>query len=417
MPFQDLPRLNLLGQDIRLGLFFLIPLSIHFLISLKKIDIELIKSQKILFAFLLGTLVFSIVQTLLVDLNGRSIGFLIWLICNVFFFIYVYLFKKFKWVGFSIALGQLFNSVYIVLQNYYYESIWVPPAFMGINFAGQVRSYGLMGEPSYVPILLIPAIAFFYRDKSLNLNDWQKRLILLVMTVALCFTYSRLSFLCLFVWLFVEIILNWKKAIKLLGPGLAIALFISGFQNPKFFGLKIKTTASKNRTLDKSIQNRTNHEYKKDRAVVTTGSINSRIESSKRGLKFLTLKPMGVGLGNSKKELIKYYEPIVKKERKRRNQNGLPGLPFSKRNIQGLYNIFLEVAVEIGVIGFLLFLGFTSSLIWEVFKTKDMMSLGMILSMLLAMQFAQNINMPAMWVIFTFCAGVIVKAERNINES
>ena len=138
---------------------------------------------------------------------------------------------------------------------------------------------------------------------------------------------------------------------------------------------------------------------------ILAGSTKQRLLSIERGWTLLKERPFGVGLGNSHRELKKrfveytYWRNFPKNER-------------WKARIDGLHNLFLEVAVETGIVGLLAFLMFLFFMAKDLFLFKFYNELAMFLGMLLTMQFAQNVNMPTMWIILSHC---LVQIQKKVS--
>lgn len=398
MPFQGIPKVNLGGIEVRPGVFFALPIWGHILFNFKKFS----KSIRSLFSLssTRSILIFSIltfVITFINQIDTRSIGFLFWLVLSVSLHFYAGIIKN-DWIIKGLLFGQIFNLFYIPLMFFKGEEI--------ITYAGKIRAYGLMGEPSYLAIALVPLLIFVnqLKDKKLLLG------LKLLIYFGLLFSFSRTALIGVLFVLIVELILYRKNYFLFsLSPFILILIFSLTY-NPHFYGIRLEPVKlnEKNEKI-KVVQKKKIpphlRGYEEGTPPILAGSTKQRLLSLERGLILFKERPFGVGLGNSHRELKKrfveytYWRNFPKNER-------------WKARIDGLHNLFLEVAVETGVFGLLAFLMFLFFMAKDLFLFKLYNELAMFLGMLLTMQFAQNVNMPTMWIILSHC---LVQIQKKVS--
>lgn len=400
LPFQGIPKINIFGMNVRFGILFILPVILMVLFNLKELKSQFFKIDRGLILSLASFFIFSAIVTLINPIDSRSLGFIIWLGVSIFIFLMGGLLSG-RAIIHGALYGQGFNILYIVLQFFFHEAIWVPDSFYKLTFMGKLRAYGLMGEPSYLAIMLIPCLVY-----SNSLENIKKRYAFNILFVfGLMFSYSRIALLALLILLLIELIRNLKESIKFLIPIIVVFTSLSIVYNPQYYGIKSFQSVSdekfEKRKISKVLKG-----YEKGVHPLRAGSTNQRLLSLKRGVEFLSKNLIGVGLGNSHRELRKYFSAKLEK------------VDFSRRDrwkkeVEGVHNIFLEVAIEAGIVGLLLFLGFLFQIGVRLRKLKLNTEMIMFLGMLFCMQFAQNINMPAMWIILTYCLYRIQESQEN----
>ena len=401
MPFQDLPRLEWGGMSIRFAIFGIVPIAGYFFYQLATRELAWKKVADKKSLCLLLTFIIGLILLFSNGIDPRPVGFLVWFAFSIIFFLSV-IHIDYRGALWGLLGGQIFNSSYILLQNYLYPWIWVPERYFSYFSTGQFRNYGLVGEPSYVAISLIPALVYFHE------TEIKKRgLLCSVLIVSLFLCFSGIGLISLGVFSLFALFKNWKKFMKLTLPALSVGFFLAFLQNPSYYGVSAKVIPilSCLRSLDaRTVQvsscfEHSSHVEKKavHRRHGVLGSTNERLTALKRGTHFFIEHPWGVGLGNSKKALIARYYP--------------EGVPAGK-HAEGVHNIFQEVAIELGIWGLVTFSLFLFFILWPMWLAGAWTPLMMCVGMLVPMQFAQNINMPGMWITLAVAVGLF-NAQRS----
>jgi len=398
-PMQDLPRIPIGSFYLRIGyigLLFIIP--ILFLNYKKYWDI--VKAEPLF--LLCGLIVLYNIFLLIHHADLRAIGFLVWLIFNCIFLLIS------SQISFNIFFklilySQIINSLYIILSNYFHSHMILPANYDYYNFLGHVRSYAFLGEPSYVSLLFFPTIIL-----SNYYLSFKKRIFTnLLLISAFSFTYSRTSLLCLSI---LPILLLFPKAsranyIKAFIIPLLASIIISAIDNPIFWGYENRTQVIIAQETPSLIQtmhtNPTLPSPTQFSETLNSGSTSTRIAAFQKGWAIVKNNFLfGVGLGNSKSYISK-QNPNIK----------------NKLHKTGVHNLFLEIIVEQGIIGLVLFL----LLLGRVFQLHlkhgwKPTATALLFLIFVPMQLCQNINMPAMW-IFLALAYAEVSQRRKMPET
>ena len=388
MPLHGFPRLEAWGMSIRFAIFSMIPISMIFFYKLVMGEIpwKNIVDKKI--SFLLATFCIGVVLCLLNDATVRSLGFSVWLALSIVYFLSV-IHIDYRGALWGFLGGQFFNSSYILLQNYLYPWIWVPENY-GTHRAGQLRNFGFSGEPSYVAIVLIPALVYVHE----KMEGWKRAALCILFIASLTLCFSGIGLISLGGFAILVLLKNRKEFVRFTLPLLLAGFLISAFQHPRFYeipsdGVSFLAERRKVGTAKKEVEKISLE--KLSSSVVQRMSHKPRLEAWVKGLHFFKDYPWGVGPGNSKRAIIKRYYPEGASENK---------------HIDGVHNIFLEVAIEFGIWGLATFSLFLFFLLKSFFVAREWTPLMMCLGMLVPMQFAQNINMPGMWVTLAVAAGI-----------
>ena len=91
--------------------------------------------------------------------------------------------------------------------------------------------------------------------------------------------------------------------------------------------------------------------------------------------------------------------------------NGVP----ENVKAEGVHNIFLEIAIEFGIWGLVTFSLFLFFLLKSFLAAREWTLLMMCMGMLVPMQFAQNINMPGMWIVLAVAVGVFGGRRKHFS--
>ena len=391
----DLPRIPLLGFDVRIGILFF-PLILCGLFCVKKNNFfESLKQNYLIWITAFALLTYCALNAALVNPTMRGFGFLLWLIINVSVFFLIVL-KPSKALVNGFLFTLVLNSGTILIQHYFYDLIWIPSKLSDFIFITDlVRVYGLFGEPSYAGLNLSFLYLFliFY-----DFSNYKKLNILLkaAVVLALFFTYSRTSLIVLLILFPLDFYLCFKKSFKkaLVTSSLFIGSFlISAINSSDFYpymNIKIEKLVRVNASEYFKAQrnfNPPNEGLPESLLFAEYGSQNSRILALQRGwVVFRQNSLFGVGLGNSKKYIF---------------ENKI--LPHRFIEFFGLNNLFIEILAELGLAGMSVFLFFVGSIFYKGIKTGAVVPVGMMFFILFVlMQVFQNINMPAMWMSFYF---------------
>lgn len=250
---------------------------------------------------------------------------------------------------------------------------------------GHVRSYAFLGEPSYVSLLFFPTLIL-----SNCYLTFEKRFITnLLLITALGLTYARISMLCLALLPFVLISTKFSRSnyLKAFFIPFLISATIIVLSNPIFWGFSSDSQSiinpdSISRTINK-------------------GSTPTRINAFRQGWFAFKKNPLyGVGLGNSKNYL----------SQKNSDNNNVSNNPT------GLHNLFLEIIVEQGVIGFTLFLLLLARIVHLNITYKWKPTATALLALIFVpMQLSQNVNMPAMWIFLSLACAEIFQKQKKLE--
>ena len=402
MTLHDLPRIPLFGFELRVGILFFIFILAGFYSARKNEIFDSFKNYRLLWVSLLFFLIYTTLNCFTIDPTKRSIGFLIWLYINATVFSLM-LIKPRKILIYGLTATITLNVFYIFLQHYFFDLIWLPERFAEFTYVTDlVRAFGLFGEPSYGAMNL----AFLYLYLMFfKLTPWKKLdFFLKSMTIlAILFTYSRTGIVIICTLIPWDLYLSYKRSLRKGSALLAVflALFLVSAVNSRnyypFINLKLKEIERVNakeyfNQYRKFKMYRTEDEY--NALMIEDGSQFRRIISLKRGwLAFVSNPIFGVGLANSKDYLEK--------------RNFLEELG----EVNGLYNLFLEIAVELGSIGVFLFLFLIFTLLYYAYRKNALLAATFMLYIVfIPMQVCQNINMPPMWMAFYF---VVLNLKSN----
>ena len=175
------------------------PILGHGLFNLKMFSksiksLFLLSSTRSILIFTIATLIITCIN----QIDTRSIGFLVWLVISVSLYFYAGIIKN-DWIIKGLLFGQIFNLFYIPLMMTNGEEI--------ITYAGKIRAYGLMGEPSYLAIALVSLLIFVnqFKDKRLLIG------LKLLIYFGLLFSFSRTALIGVLFVLVAEIILYRKN--------------------------------------------------------------------------------------------------------------------------------------------------------------------------------------------------------------
>jgi len=380
-PMQDLPRIPIGSFFLRIGYIGLLVIFPIMFLNYKKYWGIIIKEP----LFLLCNLIIIYNIFLLVHhADLRAVGFLIWLIFNCIFLLIssqVSFDILFKLVLFS----QIINSLYIILSNYFHSYLILPTNYEYYNFMGHVRSYAFLGEPSYVSLLFFPTLIL-----SNCYLTFKKRIITNLLLITACgLTYARISMFCLALLPFVLILPKFSRSnyLKAFFIPFLISASIIVLANPIFWGF---SSNSKSIINSDSISR-----------TINKGSTSTRISAFEQGWFAFKENPLyGVGLGNSKNHL----------SQKNSDKNNVSDYPT------GLHNLFLEIIVEQGVIGFTLFLLLLARIVhlnitcnWKPTAT------ALLALIFVPMQLSQNVNMPAMWIFLSLAYAEIYQKQKKLE--
>ena len=399
MPLHGFPRLEVWGMSIRFAIFSMVPILMIFFYRLVMGEIRWknIVDKKI--SFLLATFCIGVVLCLLNDATVRSLGFSVWLALSIVYFLSV-IHIDYRGALWGFLGGQFFNSSYILLQNYLYPWIWVPENY-GTHRAGQLRNFGFSGEPSYVAIVLIPALVYVHE----KMEGWKRAALCILFIASLTLCFSGIGLISLGFFAILVFVKNRKEFVRFTFPLLVAGFLISTFQHPRYYEIPYDGISFLSDRRKVVVQKSDTIKEKKNFSLVESSSkfvhkeINNgpRIQAWKWGFYLFKAHPWGVGPGNSQRAIIKRYYPEGASENK---------------HIDGVHNIFLEVAIEFGIWGLATFSLFLFFLLKSFFVAREWTPLMMCLGMLIPMQFAQNINMPGMWVTLAVAAGIFSRLRR-----
>ena len=229
MPFYGLPRLEIGGMSIRFAVVAIVPIAfcLFWKLAVGEIPWKKLVDKKTFFLF--STFVIGIVLFLLNDMTVRSLGFCIWFALSIIYFLSV-IHVDYRGALWGFVGGQIFNSCYILLQNYLYPWIWVPENY-GTARSGQLRNFGLSGEPSYVAILLIPALVYVHE----KMEGRKRTLLCALFIVSIFLIYSGIGFISLGAFVFFAIVKDKKQFIRFTLPLLLVGFTLSALQNPRYY--------------------------------------------------------------------------------------------------------------------------------------------------------------------------------------
>ena len=415
MPFHDIPKWELWGMSVRYAVFGIAPtaLILAHRLYIGRLDWRTLFDRTVIWPCAMLALTLLII--LLRGPTVRSLGFCAWLMVNITYFLGVVHIDS-KWAIRGFVAGQVCNAAYIILQNYLYPFIWVPESYFYALRMGQFRNFGLMGEPSWVAIAMTPALFYVY-DK---INNWLGAVMVFILILAHFLIYSAIGLIVFFIFLTATFYREEDKKFALLVvPPVIIGFALSILQHPRYYGLQASGLESLNRW--RSFDSRSVEPESLARMSIGTPPPDSnepsepepsdlspwgifqavnrfakeqfvhepRLLSLSRGLEYFLSHPFGTGIGENKSYLVEYFSPHLTPE---------------DRPPTGIHNIFLEVAVEFGFLGLLLFMVFLAMIYILMYINGSWTYMWMCTTMLAAMQFAQNINMPAMWIVLSIGA-------------
>ena len=396
MPFHVSPRWDVWGMSVRIPIFFIIPIAFCLFWQLFKKQLEWKKLMNSKTICLLLTFAVGFFLVLVNGASLRSIGFCVWFAISIVYFLSV-IHIDHRGALWGLLGGQFFNSVYILLQNYLYPWIWVPDSYFKAWRSGHYRNSGLSGEPSYVAILLIPALVYAHE----KMEGWKRLVLSSVFVTSLFLCYSGIGLISLGAFAIFSLIKDRKQFVRLTLPLFLAGFFLAALQNPQYYGIPYKglSVLSHWRSFNaKKVKGPISKSIHKGEAskIYEQGvwHPDARLNALFRGFQFFKERPWGVGPGNSKSEIIKRFHP----------EGVAPN-----RHIDGIHSIFLEIAIEFGIVGLITFGLFFFFLLKSFILAREWTPLMMCIGMLVPMQFAQNINMPGMWVTLAVAVGIFNK--------
>ncbi|MBI2521853.1 MAG: O-antigen ligase family protein [Bdellovibrio sp.] len=387
-PLQDLPRITIpiINYDLRIA-FLGIPLIFIGLIAkwrenlsilLKNMDVRNFCILIILF------LLYCVSYNFIFTFSKRSIGFCIWLFFNIFILISSSFPQK-NYLLRGLLIGQFFVGIHIILSHFFFPDIPVPAVTEDFRYQGfYLRVFSLMGEPSYVPLSMAPLILHLLLKRT-PLSTFEK-VTIYTLFLALGLIYARTVLVATF-FIFLITIFYKRQEKKFLILYLLVPLFlsytVSFIRFPGYYGSNLFPTP-KNliKHLRPYIRKPSSFEQiDTDKAFLLGGSNQDRLRALQNGIFLFKRYPFfGVGLANSYEVCEK--ECIVPERE----------LVFSP------HNIFLELLVDGGIIGFTIVS--TAFFFLARFRRRegDLSHLMPMLLLMILMQLAQNINMPAIWI-------------------
>ncbi|PKM91034.1 hypothetical protein CVU82_04390 [Candidatus Falkowbacteria bacterium HGW-Falkowbacteria-1] len=270
-------------------------------------------------------------------LADRQFGFLSWLLYLLFFVLLILNLvfskeshKKILRIINTMVLSSFLVSIYAVCQFFGLDFfIWAEPA----SLTG--RAFSTLGQPNFLgSFLLLTIPGTFYLFKK-NKNIYLRGFYLLSLCaefLAIIFSGSRgawLSFLLTF-FIFISIFYFKKEKKKFfLGLSLIFIIFLLLFFGKNSFSNRFK-----------------------DSFNLSSGSSAARTQIWSASLQSIYERPVGYGLENQKNATISFYQ----KDWGRLN---MVNVVFDRS-----HNVFLDVTLELGVFGLLIFL----YLLYFIFK-------------------------------------------------
>lgn len=265
-------------------------------------------------------------------------------------------------------------------------------AVLEINSGRWLRAYGsfdhpnIMGAVMVIGIILLmwKIVCWEFRDQGIRrLEAWSELLLLLILSLACFVSFSRTAFIGLFVGLLILFYFIWQMKNRdrlkrfILAGGLVIATFLVliCFNKDLFF-----SRISSGRLEQKS-QNERIVGYNE-----AFGIIKNNLFS-------------GVGLGGYGQELAKQK----------------PGLP--SYYYQPAHNVYFLVVSELGIIGFIFWLGMIFSLLYFFWQKKNLMGLALLPVMLTMFLFdhwwwSLHFGSLFVWFVMGISSLVEIKEEK-----
>jgi len=299
-----------------------------------------------MFSLVVGFVVFTLISIFWA--KDSSLAFYWWLRilqgAILFFLIQKIDFSLLK-AGLSLAFAGLIQFIltaYQFVSQEMFSSKWLGVASQGLLQPGTsivettegriLRVYGSLPHPNIFAGFLIFLIFILFVLYSYAKKSWQRNFVLfssLLITISLFLTYSRAAWIALILNIILLGISIFKKsAVKFRQPffeffGLVLVVIIV-FSSISLRDLMVRVEGS---------------------GRLETRSLNERVLNFQRGEKIIQENPLfGVGVGNYTLALFEKYPHL------------------SSWDYQPIANIYLLVLVEMGLIGFFLFLlmfGFT----------------------------------------------------------
>ena len=378
LPFQDIPKVSIFGIDIRLAIFALPVLLLSLLFEYRKKRIESNHKLVMLTQSIAPLVLVMIFNILFINSDLRAAGFLFWFLLNVMTILYVLIKRDSKiYIGF--LCGTALACLHIMIQRYNpFFLVDIATILRCVDHESHYRVFSYYGEPSYAALYLL---AFYY---YLTEGYAQYRYLAVFVLLALGLTYSKLALVGVCVvmfWRFLQFYRSDSLKIQdarflcaqVMAACLVFWLMLYGSphlykNNDIEYGPKTDL-ATKHAVSD--LLEKTNSEVEK---------YSARQLSVKRGMiAFLQAPIFGVGLANSKKYIAEQKILDVK-----------------YGYFEGISNLYLEILIEVGLIGLVAFLW----MLWSFYSSGLIVfNSGVFWFVLLVpMQFCQNINMPAIWL-------------------
>ncbi len=350
--FGDFPKI----MGMRLG-YLVLPfvIMLNYKMLIKNYLIVFKKYKAYLFLGL-----YLILSNIFIYHDQRSIGFTLWYFFNLILLILINESSR-KSIYYASVAIIIFGSLHILIQPFYDHS---QELLRFVDYEGRVRFASFFGEPSYA-VLYLGTMLLILNSTNILKARW-KFLLIVSTAAAIALTGSKLYWV-LVIFL---VLINYKIALLQVLMIFAFMMFSPRYE--KHFAINNKRISASLEYSELKIK------------TSTTYPISLREASLKRGLEAFKQNPIfGVGVGNSKN----YIE----------TNKILPDLKTGY-TYEGIHNLLLEILVELGIVGTFIFTWLILDILqFKLFNKENLMFLA-VFSM---MQFCQNLNMPAFWMMLS----------------
>lgn len=235
--------------------------------------------------------------------------------------------KRFKGIIWTMILSGLTMGI-IAIMHY----------LAGANLvAGRVRGFtgGMFSNPNDLAlcfIMLLPYAYFIFSKDRKSLRRATGGLAFIIFLLGAFFTQSRGGAIGLFGVIILLFLKSRSKIKAILGVALFTFLFFTFA--PAEYIERIKTIPTANKEDENTI---------------------SRMDAWKAGIRMMTLKPLGVGVGNFGEGFVKY--------------RAADAIDFPGKR-RAAHNVFIQIGAETGVVGLIVFLLLIISTLKSLNRTK-----------------------------------------------
>jgi O-antigen ligase len=397
-PLQDLIRIPANNYQIRLGYLLSVLLFIYVVPKMRRF----LTDWRML--FLIGLAIYLLAMQMFSNTGSpRGLLFCGWFIVHIVIVISSACYANaLKYLYRGLLFGQIINFMVAVYVFFFAQGTQMFQDLLASSMDNiHLRSYGLLGEPSYVALCQGPLLLLLLGKKK---NTQFERAAIYLLMLSLVFSFSRSAYLAIVIIIPFTIIYYFKTdrikdiKLKLLLP-LFLGLFTAFLYYPNFFINTHRSPAPSE--VDNSIR-KVDIPERSLPDVAYSASPKERLVLLKMSFDLFKQKPLlGHGLSNI---------PHALKE------NNPDWRSTGKTQILGCHNLFLEILVENGLIGLTFFLGFLVSLFYVLIREKLYVLTATASLLMISMQFSQNINMPAMWIYFSIAFAAINSKKLGLSN-